>query len=117
MIWPNVCGICGKAKQNCNCVTESAAKETKKHYLKTWPEYFSALKDGRKTFELRYNDRQYNIGDIIVCQEYDNDKKQYTGEELYFTINYKTCWNDDIIMGNALKVGYCILGLKKFKYN
>lgn len=83
----------------------------KTHTLKTWPEYFDLLKKGVKKFEVRYNDREYNIGDVVICQEYNNDTKEYTGEELRFVISYKSCWSDDIIMGNALKVGYCILGL------
>lgn len=83
------------------------------HYLKTWPEYFKDLKSGLKDFELRYNDRLFSVGDTVICQEYNNDKKEFTGEELRFTIKSKYCWNDDIIMGTALKVGYCILGLQR----
>lgn len=83
------------------------------HHLKTWPEYFADLKSGKKDFELRYNDRQFDIGDAVICEEYDNEKKEYTGEKLYFTIKSKYCWSDDVIMGTALKVGYCIIGLKR----
>lgn len=85
----------------------------KTHYLKTWPGYFEALKTGLKTFEVRYNDRDYNIDDTVICQEFDPETKRFTGQELEFVISYKACWNDDVIMGNALKVNYCILGLKK----
>lgn len=85
------------------------------HYLKTWPEYFSDLKEGLKDFEVRYDDRLFNIGDEVICQEYNPETKNYTGEQLYFEIKYKACWGDNIIMGQALKVGYCILGLKRKK--
>jgi hypothetical protein len=84
----------------------------KTHNLKTWPEYFEALKTGLKDFEVRYNDRQFAIGDTVICEEYDPEIKEYTGAVLHFTIKYKCCWNDDVIMGTALKVGYCILGLQ-----
>lgn len=84
----------------------------KTHNLKTWPEYFEAINAGLKDFEIRYNDREYNIGDTVICEEYDNDKKEYTGRRLHFTIKYKACWSDDVIMGTALKVGYCVLGLR-----
>ena len=40
------------------------------HKLKTWPEYFQAVKNGTKTFEIRKNDRNYQVGDILVLQEY-----------------------------------------------
>lgn len=85
----------------------------KTHYLKTWPEYFKDLKEGLKDFEVRQNDREFSIGDIVVCQEYDPETKNYSGIELRFTIKYKACWSDDVIMGTALKVGYCIIGLQR----
>lgn len=49
------------------------------HNLKCWPEYFRAIKDGRKTFEVRLNDRDFREGDILCLEEYDPDKKEYTG--------------------------------------
>lgn len=37
------------------------------HVLKSWPEYFDAVKDGRKTFEVRQGmDRTYEMGDEIT---------------------------------------------------
>jgi hypothetical protein len=42
----------------------------KVHELKTWPEYFKAIKKGEKTFELRKNDRDFEKGDILVLREF-----------------------------------------------
>lgn len=42
----------------------------KTHHLKTWPKYFKALLDGGKTFELRNNDRNFAVGDILVLKEF-----------------------------------------------
>jgi ribosomal protein L37E len=41
------------------------------HSLKTWPEYFEAQRAGRKTFELRRNDRNFQVGDLLVLREWD----------------------------------------------
>lgn len=38
---------------------------SKTHIIKAWPEFWDALADGRKTFEIRYNDRGYAAGDIL----------------------------------------------------
>ena len=36
------------------------------HELKTWPQFWPALCDGSKTFELRKNDRGFEVGDILI---------------------------------------------------
>ena len=48
------------------------------HDLKCWPRYFEAIVHGKKTFEVRYNDRGYRIGDELILREYDINKKEYT---------------------------------------
>jgi hypothetical protein len=41
------------------------------HKIKIMPEYFKAVLEGRKPFEIRNNDRHYQEGDIAVLQEWD----------------------------------------------
>lgn len=43
------------------------------HHLKTWVQYFAALWSGEKTFEVRYNDRGYQRGDVLVLREWSRD--------------------------------------------
>jgi uncharacterized protein DUF3850 len=45
------------------------------HELKCWPEFFDALWNGRKTFEVRRNDRNYRVGDTLSLHEWVNDHK------------------------------------------
>ena len=42
-----------------------------RHILRTVPAYFQAVWEGRKTFEVRYDDRGYQAGDTVVLREYD----------------------------------------------
>lgn len=51
------------------------------HSLKTWPEYFDAIVTGRKTLEIRRNDREFYVGDRLGLREYDPDRAEYTGRE------------------------------------
>lgn len=44
------------------------------HYLKIEPEYYIDIESGIKTFEIRYNDRNYKVYDILYLQEYCNGK-------------------------------------------
>lgn len=58
------------------------------HELKTWPEYFKAVASGEKNFEIRKNDRDFKVGDILILKEYDPVKKEYTGDYVGREITY-----------------------------
>lgn len=51
-------------------MTETSVR-TSTHELKTWPDYFEAVWAGDKTFEIRYDDRGYQRGDVVVLREWD----------------------------------------------
>jgi ASC-1-like (ASCH) protein len=55
---------------------------------KCWPEYFQAILEGNKTFEIRLADFEAHKGDTLLLREYDPKTKQYTGRELKKQISY-----------------------------
>lgn len=76
----------------------------KVHNLKIKPEYFNDVISGRKTFEVRYNDRNFKVGDIIVLEEFDS--KGYTGKYINSEITYVL---SDV---EYTKENYVVLGFK-----
>jgi hypothetical protein len=60
------------------------------HTLKTWPTYYAAICDGRKRFELRRDDRDFQVGDCLVLQEWEPDRQVYTGEMRSMRVTYRT---------------------------
>ena len=56
------------------------------HELKITPKYFEKVLSKEKTFEFRYNDRNYQVGDILNLKEYENGT--YTGRETNVEITY-----------------------------
>lgn len=44
------------------------------HQLKVIPPYFDEVASGRKTFEVRKNDRAYQRGDILELREWHPDQ-------------------------------------------
>lgn len=77
----------------------------KVHNLKIAPIYFRDVVSGKKKFEVRENDRGYNIGDYLCLREYDTKYHLYTGKELVVKIIYIL---DDFV---GLKENYVVLGL------
>ena len=59
------------------------------HELKTWPEFFQAIVDGRKNFEVRRDDRGFQAGDAVWLKEWDPAHGgHYTGRSLHALIGY-----------------------------
>ncbi len=63
------------------------------HELKTWPEYFQAIMDGRKTFEIRSNDRNFQVGDTLRLREWCPKRGDYTGFKIDRQVTYITNWD------------------------
>lgn len=62
--------------------------ETTTHDIKCWPMYFDAIRTGRKTFEVRLNDRNYHEGDTVLLREYDPEQQAFTGRTLLTQVGY-----------------------------
>lgn len=60
----------------------------KLHLLKTWPDYFDPVLRGRKTFDIRKNDREFQEGDLLTLMEYDPSKNEYSGKFVTYRAGY-----------------------------
>lgn len=66
------------------------------HQLKTDPGVFDAVIQGKKTFEIRLNDRDYRVGDVLkLCETvYVGEAMKvgapliYTGRDCYVEVTY-----------------------------
>ncbi len=75
------------------------------HELKTWPEYYEPVADGRKPFELRQNDRPYAVGDTLLLREYEPVTRTYSGRQVRALVTYA-------LTGMGLQPGVITLGIK-----
>ncbi len=60
------------------------------HELKTWPAYFDSVAEGRKTFEIRKDDRGFNPGDVLELREFIPDQNRFTGRSTWRVVTYIT---------------------------
>lgn len=58
----------------------------KNHQLKINTEFFDQVVSGMKTFEIRLNDRNYEVGDTFDLQEWDG--MEFTNRSASGKINY-----------------------------
>lgn len=56
------------------------------HGLKIAPNYFEKVVSKEKSFEVRYNDRNFQVGDILKLMEYVDGS--YTGCSVYAKVTY-----------------------------
>lgn len=61
------------------------------HDLKTWPEFFQAIVNGDKTFEVRKDDRGYRAGDYLRLKEWHPRSQTYSGREMVVEVTYLLC--------------------------
>jgi FtsP/CotA-like multicopper oxidase with cupredoxin domain len=80
------------------------------HRLKTWPVSWEHIRDGMKRFEFRKNDRNFQVGDIVVLREWDPFREVFTGRSMKMKITY-------ILHGGQFEIpeGYCIFSIKDYK--
>jgi len=74
------------------------------HEIKCVQPFFNAVLDGSKLFELRYNDRDYAVGDILRIDEYIPNVG-YTSRYIFKRIGFI------VSSFNGLENGYVIMSL------
>lgn len=81
---------------------------------KVWPEYFQAIIDGKKTYELRLADFACKEGDILVLREWDPKTNDYTGRKIEKKVTYVGKFKDVPFWkkGEIEKYGFQIIAFK-----
>ena len=85
--------------------------------LKIWPAYYDAVLAGTKRFEVRRDDRDYQVGRVFRLREWDpgprcaqgilgQDMGRYTGRRIAVIITYVL---RDV---PGLEPGYCVWGFR-----
>ncbi|MGL9970952.1 DUF3850 domain-containing protein [Enterococcus sp. DIV1420a] len=83
--------------------------KSKTHFIKIAPEFFLAVIKKKKKHEIRYNDRQYRVGDIVVLKEYETERRSYTGRTVVIEITYLSSFmqKKDVVVFSFDLLAYC----------
>ena len=79
-------------------------------HKKVWREYFEKIISGKKKLELRLADFEVNEGDTLVLEEWDKDKKEYTGRKVEVIANYilktrgQTFWSPEEVEKHGFQI-------------
>lgn len=75
-------------------------KPRKTHDIKTHPQFFAEVLSGAKRFEIRLNDRDYQVGDILNLHEWqpvpdftletNREREGYSGRVYSVVVTYIT---------------------------
>lgn len=85
----------------------------KTHVLKSWPRFFQQLSNGNRTHELRRNDRDYQVGDLMHLHEFDPKPREYTGRTCMVEVSSMTSSDEPCAVSDeALHRDFCILSVK-----
>ena len=62
---------------------------------KTWPHQFEAVFSGKKKHDLRFADFEIKDGDALVLEEWDPEKREYTGRTIEKKVTYVSSFKID----------------------
>lgn len=79
------------------------------HELKTWPEYFGPIANGYKTFEVRRDDRGFEVGDHLRLREWNDG--WYTTREMTVEVTY-ILRDVDVEAWQSIAPDYCVMAIK-----
>ena len=92
--------------------------QNREHALKTTNPWFSQIWEGTKKFEVRTNDRRFQVGDVLVLQEYDNERSSpYTGRMVRGRVTAMLSHSDSIRfgihLGDTVVMGFVEIGRRE----
>lgn len=81
------------------------------HRLKLNVAYADAVLSGEKSFEIRYNDRGYKKGDLVMFNVVEGENC----ESVMHPLNEKVYEITYLLEGWGLKDGWCVFSIKEKK--
>lgn len=83
------------------------------HVLKTYPHFFNRVKSGQKTFEVRRHDRDFQVGDTLQLEYFENEPRSIVDVQPLSpeVVNVEVTY---LLKGGQFGIDkdYCVMGIK-----
>lgn len=75
------------------------------HDLKTLPPFFWRVSEGTKNFEVRKNDRDFQVGDTVILNYFNPERPDEFNQPIYVQVTY-------VLHGGQFGIDkdYCVFG-------
>ena len=83
------------------------------HHLKILEKYHKAVEELNKTFEIRKDDKNFQVGDLIIFENVYEDGEHIITPEL-FEITYIYRYDGEHYFG--VEEGYCVMSIEKVEH-
>ena len=80
------------------------------HELKLDRKFFKRVREGKKRAELRYNDRNYKVGDLLFLKEVAGTDRRHTGNRIMVKV-LDIVTHDEFPAG--IREGYVMLSFRE----
>jgi len=84
-------------------------EKSKMHELKLHPQYYDRIVSRQKTFECRYNDRDFQVGDKLFLYGFNPQTKKNDGTFIVCNVTY-------LLIGLGLREGFCVMGIEVLEH-
>ena len=83
------------------------------HELKTRPEIHHDVSIDRKRFEIRFNDRSFITGDLLLLEAYDEDKGGYLDRQKHPPVLVRITYMLGGSEWGGLREAYVAMGIER----
>lgn len=83
------------------------------HDLKIDKKFYHDVLHGQKRFEIRKNDREYQVNDLLVLRAYDQEARQYYDQEQHAPMLLRVTYMLADYECRGLRDGYVAMGIER----
>ena len=83
------------------------------HDLKTEKSFYHDILHGKKRFEIRKNDREYQVNDLLLLCAYDQEARKYYDQQQHAPMLVRVTYMLEDYESRGLRDGFVVMGIER----